>query len=232
MTNQKHKVQNLFIVLIAAATVSACGTSKSNSVNQNNFSSANSQLNSQKQLTNCSSSVNSDIALNINAITDSAGQIDPNWVKIKFNFLSTTATQSGNTVRFFKWKVSGGQSLLDQTPLSSQFYNLTSGQPTATAATSTSVVEISATRGLYLQLNDPSASYQVIKAVVYNSAGQVVSQINSLIPQFNSNLVDYSINSDGSPRAQILIDMHPLKSISTTSWSQASYTNYFQNFCF
>lgn len=231
MTTQKTQILlNSITCLVLVATLTSCGNSKSSGVNQNNLSSA-ANL-SGKPLASCNKSISTDISMTINATTDANGQIDPNWTKVKFNFLSAKATASGNTVRFFKWKVSGNQSTLDQNPLSTMFFNLESGQPTTNSTTTIPVAEIATTRGIYVELNDPQASYQVIKAVVYDSNGQIVAQLNSLIPQFNSIPNDYKLNYDGSARAQVLVDLHPLISTNTSAWSQTDYANYYQNFCF
>jgi hypothetical protein len=229
MQNQTTKI---ILVLATIATLSSCGNSKSAGNNQNAITAASIAMNSQKPLTNCTKSMNSDISMNANAVLSSSGQVDMNWVKIKFNYLSAAATASGNTIRFFKWKVTGSQSFLDQTALSTQFYDLSSGQPTTNLNNITNASDITGARGLYVQLNDPTGAYQVIKAVVYNSDGQIVAQLNSLIPQFASRTTDYALNSDGTPRAQILTSMHPLAATVTTAWTQTDYANYFQNFCF
>jgi hypothetical protein len=220
------------ILLTSLVAFTSCGTSKSDEAKNTNTFSSSQTMNSEKPVINCNKSVNADISMNTNAVLDSQGVVDTNWIRIKFNFLSSSATASGNTVRFFKWKVSGSGSFLDQTPLVSMFYDSASGQPTTNQTTSIPISEISSTRGMYVQLNDPQGSFQVIKAVVYDSTGKIVAQLNSLIPQFNSNPNDYKFNADGSARAQILTAMHPLTSLNTSTWSQAEYSNYFQAFCF
>lgn len=230
-TTQQKLAQQLIVGVLSVIALSSCGTSKSNVVNTTTNSS-NNNISSQKPLANCNKSVSTDISLNMSTVNDSAGQVDPNWTKVRFNFLSTKATASGNVVRFFKWKVSGTQSTLDPIPLSTLFYNLENGQPTTESTSSVPVVEIATTRGLYVKLNDTIGQYQVLKAVVYDSAGAIVAQMNTLIPQFNSNYSDYRLNSDGTARAQVLLDLHPLKATDTTSWTQTQYSTYFQNLCF
>jgi hypothetical protein len=230
-TLQKNLTQQVIITALSILTLSSCGTSKSNEVNTTTNSS-NNNISTQKPLANCNKSATTDMSMNISTVNDSSGQIDPNWTKVKFNFLSTKATASGNVVRFFKWKVTGSQSSLDPIPLSTMFYNLESGQPTTDATNSIPVVEIATSRGIYVQLNDSAAQYQVLKAVVYDSTGAIVTQMNTLIPQFNSNYSEYRLNSDGSARAQVLLDLHPLKATDTTSWAQSNYSTYFQNLCF
>ena len=231
MTNQKiQKLLTLTVILFFVA----CSPTKSTETNNATLSSATNPtyMQANKLLTNCNKSDSTDISLNINAVTDSSGQADPNLVKIKFNSLSTKSTASGNVVRFFKWRILAGQSSLDQTALSAQFYDLNSSQPTANLSQSIPISEITSARGIFIQLNDPAAVYQVLKTVVYDSTGQIVAQMNSLIPQFYSNPIEYKLNSDGTPRAQILLDLHPLNSVNTTAWSQTDLTNYFQTLCF
>ncbi len=233
MKKQNNKTVQILMSLTVIAILSSCGNSKSNQENQTNLPSTTPiSVNAEKSLANCNKSVNADISMNINAVIDNAGIADSNLIKIRFNFLSNAATTAGNTVRFFKWKVSGGQSTLDQTPLQTMFFNLSNSQPTTNLVSTIQVNEISSSRGVFVQLNDPAGEFQVIKAVIYNSNGQIVAQLNSLIPQFSSKLADYSFNSDGTPRAQLLVDMHPLKSISTSAWSQNDYNNFYQNLCF
>jgi len=230
-TTQQKLTQQLILGVLSVIALSSCGTSKSNQVNTTNNSS-NNIVSTLKPLANCNKSVSTDISMNISTVNNSSGQIDPNWTKVKFNFLSTKATAAGNVVRFFKWKVTGAQSILDPSPLSTLFYNLENGQPTTEATISVPIVEIATTRGIYVQLNDTIGQYQVLKAVVYDSAGAIVAQMNTLIPQFNSNYSDYLLNSDGSARAQVLLDLHPLKATDTASWTQTQYSTYFQNLCF
>jgi hypothetical protein len=231
-TQQKlNLAKQMIISTLSVIALSSCGNSKSAELNTTN-SSSNNTISSQKPLANCNKSATADMSMNTSTVNDSAGQIDPNWTKVKFNFLSTKSTAAGNVVRFFKWKVSGAQSSLDPSALSTMFYNLENGQPTTNAANSVPVEEIATTRGIYVQLNDSAGQYQVLKAVVYDSAGKIVAQMNTLIPQFSSSYSDYRLNSDGSARAQVLLDLHPLKATDATSWTASSYSTYFQNFCF
>lgn len=233
MKKQNNNTLQILISLAVIAVLSSCGNSKSNEANQNNLSSTTPiTVNAEKPLANCNKSANADISMNINAVLDNAGNADLNWTKIRFNFLSTTATAAGNTVRFFKWKVSGGQSTLDQTPLQTMFFNLSNSQPTTNLTNTIPVNEISSSRGVFVQLNDSVGAYQVIKAVIYDSNGKIVAQLNSLIPQFSSKVADYTTNADGTARAQLLIDMHPLKAVATSTWSQSDYNNFYQNLCF
>lgn len=211
----------------------SCSNSKSNETKQfSNNTPPPSVINSQKPLTNCNKTVNADISMNGNALTDNAGQANPQWMKVKFNFLSTKVTAAGNVIRFFKWKVTNQQAYLDQTPLSSYAYELATGQAATSASVNLAVSDITPSRGFFIQMNDPDASFQVLKAVVYDSNGQIVAQLNSLIPQFYANFADYQYNSDGTARAQLLTDMHPMKAVSSTGWTAAQYSSYYQQYCF
>ncbi len=93
--------------------------------------------------------------------------------------------------------------------------------------------QISLANGLYIQLNDDSINpYQVIKAVVYNSSGTVVSQVNSLIPGYYASPADYQFNTDGTARAAILQSLHPLSAQIGSGASAAQYAQTITAFCF
>ena len=231
--NQNETLLKLTLVAAICTLFFSCSNSKSNETKLNsNNTPPPSVINSQKPLTNCNKTVTADISMNLNALTDSAGQANPQWMKVKFNFLSTKVTAAGNVIRFFKWKVTNQQAYLDQTPLSQYAYETATGQPVTNASTDLAVNDITASRGFFVQMNDPDSSFQVLKAVVYDSNGQIVAQLNSLIPQFYANFADYQYNSDGTARAQLLTDMHPMKSVSSTGWTASQYASYYQQYCF
>ncbi|MES2803869.1 MAG: hypothetical protein V4654_15355 [Bdellovibrionota bacterium] len=224
------KLTTTLIIATALLTLSSCGTSKSS---QSTTAQASADTNAgTKVVTSCQKAVGTDISVNISAVKNSAGTINNSLVKIKFNRLSSIATASGNTMRFFKWKVSGSQVYLEPTNLSVTRYVLSSGVVDASAATSIAASAITTSQGYYIDLNDEAGAYQVLKAVVYNSAGNVVTQQNILIPQFLGVAADYAYNSDGSARAQVLRDLHPLATTDVTGWTSANYTSYYQATCF
>ena len=207
----------LFILL------SSCGTSKSTEIQNsaNNFSST-----TYKPLANCNKAVTSDLSLSTAAVQNQAGQVDYNWLKLKFNSLSTKSTVKGNVVKFFKWKSINGQNSLDQTALT--IFNLSTGATSNQIDAST----VTVATNYAVQLNDAQASYQVLKAVVYSADGKIVTQADALIPQFNAKSSDYVFNSDGSMRASNLQSLHPLALTNTNGWSDDQYSQYFQALCF
>lgn len=222
----------LFLTATALLTLSSCGTSKSSQSATTTVQSSTVTNAGTKVVTSCQKAIGTDMSVNISAVKTSSGSINNSLVKIKFNRLSATATASGNTISFFKWKVSGSQAYLDQTALTSTRYVLSSGEVDASAATSIAASSITTSQGYYVDLNDEAGVYQVLKAVVYTSTGSIVAQQNILIPQFLGVAADYAYNSDGSARAQILRDLHPLATTDVTSWTSANYTSYYQATCF
>lgn len=227
--NQTETTLKVTLMVATLLVLSSCGVTKSSepSNTENNFSSS-----SYKPLASCNKKSTADLSISSAAIVDQVGQVDASWLKVKFNFLSTTTTASGNIIRFFKWKVTNGATYLDQTPLAFVQYNISSGVSNNTGLTQVTASTVNAATGYYLQLNDTAGTYQAIKAVVYSSAGAVVSQTDMLIPQFNSKLGDYQYNSDGSARSSTLQAIHPLVGVTTSGWSDAQYDSYFQAFCF
>lgn len=223
----------LFLTATALLTLSSCGTSKSSQSATTTTVQASTVTNAgTKVVTSCQKSVGADMSVNISAVKNSSGTINNSLVKIKFNRLSAATTASGNTIRFFKWKVSGSQAFLEPTQLNSTRYVLSSGTVDQAAASSITASTVTTSQGYYIDLNDAAGEYQVLKAVVYSSTGSIVAQQNILIPQFLGVAADYAYNSDGSARAQILRDLHPLATTDVTGWTSANYTSYYQATCF
>lgn len=222
----------LFLTATALLTLSSCGTSKSSQSATTTVQSSTVTNAGTKVVTSCQKSVGADMSVNISAVKNSSGTINNSLVKIKFNRLSAAATAAGNTIRFFKWKVTGSQAFLEPTQLNSTRYVLSSGTVDQAAASSITASTVTTSQGYYIDLNDAAGEYQVLKAVVYSSTGSIVAQQNILIPQFLGVAADYAYNSDGSARAQILRDLHPLATTDVTGWTSANYTSYYQATCF
>lgn len=217
---------------VAILALSSCGSKKSSHSETTIIQSSTAENVGQKILTSCQKSTGTDMSVHISAVKNSSGVINNNLVKIKFSRLSTSITQSGNTVRFFKWRVSGSSALLDSNPLEVTRYVLSSGLVDDSTRTSITATSVTLSQGFYINLNDADGIYQVLKAVVYNSSGSVVAQQNILIPQFLAAPSDYAYNTDGSTRAQVLRNLHPLASTDVTGWTSTNYVNYFQATCF
>lgn len=221
------------ILATSIVTLTSCGSSKSSQATTTTVQSSTVENTGTKIITSCQKAVGTDMSVNISAVKTSAGTINNSLVKIKFNRLSSTATAAGNTISFFKWRVSGSSASLDSTPLEVIRYDLpTNRVDYSTAANSIIASTVSLSHGFYINLKDADGVYQVLKAVVYNSSGTVVTQQNILIPQFLAVPSDYAKNSDGSARAQILKDLHPLATTDVTGWKSTTYVNYFQATCF
>ena len=222
------KYLGLIALTVTAALLTACGNTKSNPTpvaNGYNIYSA-------KPMANCNKTKDANISLNTASVTEQNGQMSTQWIKMKFNFLSTAVTASGNTIKFFKWRVVAGQSQLENTPLDFATFDLSSGATVGNTVNSISVPQLNPSYGIYINLNDPNVQFQVFKAVVYNSTGSIVAQLNSLIPGFFASPTDYQYNEDGSPRAETLQKMHSLYGTNDTGWTSAQFQNSFDQYCF
>lgn len=219
----------LAIIAFTTALMTACGTSKSNPTTSTSTAYG---FGSSKIIADCNKTKDSNFSLNTSSVTDTNGQTSSEWIKLKFNFISSTITASGNTIKFFKWRVVGAQSQIDNVPLNFAKYDISSGQALQTTVNSMNTTELSATTGLYIQLNDPNYQFQVLKAVVYNSSGAIVAQINTLIPGFYANPNDYQYNSDGTARTVTLQQMHALYGQNVSGWTQTQFQQYFAQYCF
>ncbi|MFZ3231576.1 MAG: hypothetical protein WA160_15315 [Pseudobdellovibrio sp.] len=212
-------------VLTALSFLTACGNTKSQTATPTV------NLYAIKPLAYCNTSTDTNFAFNTAIVNDQSGQISGDWIKLKFNFLNANITKSGNVIKIFKWRVTGTQTILDQSPLNLATYDFSTGQTNSAVTTSYPADQLNGQYGLYIQLNDPSVVFQAIKIVAYNSAGAVIGNINSLIPTFYANPADYTLNSDGTPRALILQQLHALYQ-NPVAYNADQFKQYFDQYCF
>ncbi|OFZ30201.1 MAG: hypothetical protein A2622_10170 [Bdellovibrionales bacterium RIFCSPHIGHO2_01_FULL_40_29] len=231
-TNHTQKNTTLKVVLILAVVglLTACGNSKANDPIED--TSLRIDVNAQKPLAHCNKSANGSFSFNTSIVSDQNGQISNEWIKLKFNFISAAITQSGNTIRLFKWRVANGQSVLSETPLQVSAYDFSTGQTVSSPVSALAADQITGSHGYYVNLADPNALFQVIKIVAYDSTGKNIGELNSLIPAFNSNPADYQYNADGTARATLLQQMHALYGVTTTGWTSDQFTQAFSQYCF
>ncbi len=226
----KMNLQTLSLITVMALFLAACGNSKSNPNTTN--SSSRYDISSQKILANCNKSKDSNFSMNSSIVVDQNGQTSSDWIKVKFNFLSAAETASGNTIKFFKWRVVGTKSQIDQTPLQFAAFDLSTGQTVGANVTNVSVSDVNSQSGFYIQLNDPNIQFQVLKVVVYSSDGKIVGQFNHLIPGFYASPIDYKYNSDGTARAQNLQELHSLYATDVSAWTSTQLQQSFNQYCF
>lgn len=228
---KKEQILTLAVSILAFALLTSCGAKKSADAIDSS-----SQIVgvAQQSLANCNKSVSSNLGLNIaNVLEASTGQINPDWIKLKFSFLSTDVTQTGYYLKFYKWRVIGATAQLDANPLEFSAYKLSNGQTSSETMTSVFASQVSQQFGFYIRLNDDAQyPYQVLKVVVYKTDGTVLTQSDVLIPQFLSSPVEYRLNSDGSARAENLQKLHPLNATDVTGWSAAQLKQNFDQHCF
>ena len=230
MKSTNIKLQVAFKILVLCLMAS-CSPTKSTSPNTTS-SSASLLISADKPVALCNRTADSNFTFNTAVAQSTPGVYDNDVLKMKFSFISAASTTAGNTVSFFKWKVNGTVAELDPTPLTFYAYNASTGASVSTASTSYVASKISTSNGFYIKLNDVNGVYQVIKTVVYNSSGKVVSQVNSLIPAFYASPVDYQSNADGSTRADILQALHPLAAQISSGASVEQFQQSMQSFCF
>ena len=228
---KKEQLLTIAVSILAVAFLTSCGAKKSADAIDNSSIVAGVAA---QNLANCNRSVSSNLALNLaNVLEASTGQISPDWIKLKFSFLSTDVTQTGYYIRFFKWRVIGNTAQLDSSPLEFSAYKLSNGQTSSETMNSVFASQVSQQYGFYIRLNDDAQyPYQVLKVVVYKTDGTVLTQSDVLIPQFLTSPIDYKVNSDGSPRAENLQKLHPLYTTDTSAWSTAQLKQNFDQHCF
>ncbi|AGH95862.1 hypothetical protein [Pseudobdellovibrio exovorus] len=226
--------KTLTVVLsgLILALFTSCSASKLSEPNAPSNSSA-LNVSSQKPMASCNRKTDNHFSFDLSVYTDGSGQINYDWIKLKFRYLSSDVTQSGYTLRFYKWRMIGSTSQLDSTPLNFASYNISSGQSSANTANTVLANQISTQTGLYIQLRDDAQNpYQALKVVAYKSDGTVLAQTDVLIPQFAASPADYQFDNNGNARANNLIQMHPLANTNVSQWTTAQMQQYFSAYCF
>ncbi len=216
--------------VISIALLTSCGTSKS-TTGEAELSSV-VEVDSSKPLASCNRLNDSNFSMNI-ANVISNGVVNPQFVKLKFQYLSSDVTQTGYSLRFYKWRVINNATQLDSVPLEFYSYNVANGQTISTGMNGEFTTNVTTQVGYFVNLKDDTTNpYQVLKVVAYKTDGTVAAQSNVLIPQFLGNPNDYKLNPDGSNRASLLQGLHPLKSTDVSSWSASQIQQNFDQYCF
>jgi predicted small secreted protein len=220
-------------VLISALVLSACGTSKSTATGTTE-SASRVEVDSAKPLASCNQMSKAGLmTMNIANVIGSDGKANQDWVKIKFTSVDASISSTGYFLRLYKWRVINNSVQLDSVPLSVYAYSLSSGQATSNPSTGIYTNSINSQTGFMVKLNDDLANpYQVIKVVAYKSDGTVIDNQNVLIPQFFASPADYKLNSDGTVRADLLQQLHPLYGQDVTGWSFSQMQQVFDQYCF
>lgn len=228
---KKQQVLTLTLSLIALFFLTSCGPTKSNQALEN---SSLATLPPPQPLANCNNvnttSLNFSLASVIEATT---GQVNMDWIKLKFNFLSVDLTQTNYTLKFFKWRIINNSAQLDPNPLVFTVFTLATGKSSSEVRSSLPATQVSKLNGFHIRLNDdPQYPYQVLKVVIYKNDGSIAKESDILIPQFLASPLDYKLNRDGSPRAENLLKLHPLNTVDIANWSQAQLVQTFDQHCF
>lgn len=228
--NTNQKLLTLALSFLAIGFLTSCSTKKTEQTAAP-LSALN--ITSQSAMASCNRLDNSNFSFDVAAVTDSSGQVNANWLKVKFRYLSADVTQQGYTLRFFKWRMNGSSPQLDSNPLGVASYNLSTGQTLTNSSTGLFANQVTSQKGYYVQLNDDSQyPYQALKLVAYKSDGTVLAQADVLIPEFAANPNDYKLTPDGNPRPSNLQQMHPLNGRDVSQWTQAQFLQHFDQYCF
>lgn len=220
-------------VLVSAMVLSACGTSKSTNTGATELESR-VEVSSEKPLASCNQLSKAGLmTMNIANIINNDGKANQDYVKVKFGSIDSAHNKPGYYLKFYKWRVINNAVQLDNVPLAAYSYNLSTGAATSNATTGVYISSLTAETGLILKLNDDlNNPYQVLKVVAYMSDGTMIDHVNVLIPQFLASPEEYKFNSNGTSRASILQQLHPLYGQDVTGWSFSQFQESFDQYCF
>ncbi len=172
--------------------------------------------------------------------------IDGNTNMIRVRITGMTSAFDGNALanlQFYRWKVSGGVTSLDQTPLTfhietasqngqggSELTNNMTGINMANIKqiVSSNIMSTSTAEQFFSQVDiivhNLTSDYQALKFVIY-SGSSVFASNDALIPAFAANPVTYDAG-----HAVVLNSLHPFAS--QIGYSDAQYLSMAQAFCF
>lgn len=220
-------------VLISMLVLSACGTSKSTDSGVTE-SASRVEVSSEKPLASCNQLSKAGLmTMNIANILNSDGKANEEFVKVKFGSIDAAHNKPGYYLKFYKWRVINNAVQMDNVPLAAYSYNLSTGAATSNPTTGVYISSITAETGLMLKLNDDlNNPYQVIKVVAYMSDGTMIDHVNVLIPQFLASPEDYKFNANGTTRASLLQQLHPLYGQDVSGWSFSQIQETFDQYCF
>ncbi|MGZ3842786.1 MAG: hypothetical protein ACXVCA_11910, partial [Bdellovibrio sp.] len=233
----------------SVALLSACGSNKN--AGSSDFSSRapiTTTTSSTKPIATCSKGSGNMINVKMKVFTDpSTNTTRMDFVFAKLTSLPTNFQNSTNYISMWKWLAnSNGSTYLDSSALQFILIDSTNGQyitnwmttlrwsDIATLASSMGITDAQTffnRVNILVDLKDVSGSYDVLKITSYDSTtNQAVSQTDGLLPPYYANPADYAIEPEGTPRAQVLQNLHPFAG--STQYTADQFKAMFNDFCF
>jgi len=242
----------ILVLVATTALLSACGTSKqqtdydfSSRVGNGNDPLSNVDPKT-RPLAYCNQGSNSLLQVNT-SIYKNGDTIVNDRIFLKLTKIPAYFSQSQNYIQFWKWQTNtSGQTDLGATPLKVQLVDMVTGnaltnvktslfwtdlQAAAQAAGVTTPADLFRRARLIVDLEDPYADYDVIRTVYYNMDNTVASELDTLIPIFDADPTKYAVESNGQTRAQILQNLHPLKSSAGLGWTATYFQTKVNEYC-
>lgn len=173
------------------------------------------------------------------------GNLRNDLMYVRIGSVPSGFAASSSYFQLFRWQANtAGSTYLDPTPLNFEIWYNNSLVLAARSSLRWSDVQAVATqlgqsdpgsflRGAILKvdLRDPTAQFDVLMTVLYSSSNTELDRSNALLPVFAANPEVYATDTDGLPRNQILMDLHPFKSSVGQGWTTADYQSRANTFC-
>lgn len=169
-------------------------------------------------------------------------------LNVKVTQVPSNFEDSSVYLQMYRWQANAaGATYLDSTPISFRILNPNNGQYLTSAKSylrwndvSTAASQLGYSNAqdffnaviLVADIRDQLAQYDVLKMVEYkNTDSSQIDDSDALIPAFDADPNAYATESDGSARANVLRNLHPFASMSTQGWSVATFQTNANNFC-
>lgn len=247
----QKKMVTITVLILISLLVTSCGSRKTSGSEE--LASRSVVTEDQNNWALCNMSESKNFKMNLKVVTDSKNQVNPNQIYVKLGKVQAAFADTTGSLYFWRWKsyqLNGvDQSEMDPTPLYFQIITLNSGFEKILVDWKNSlkwgdISKIAYDMGystpeqffanviVKVDLKSNGLDYDALKISIHDTeTTKLISHLNMLIPAFAANPNDYATEPDGlSPRAQILKDLHPFNSMtSSTTESLKALSN---NFCF
>ncbi len=246
-----NKILNLSLTLIISASMAACGSRKESGSVENSsriVSLPPTQPAGSKPLAFCNSGTSAEISAKVKAYQN--GNIyDMSLVWLRLTTLPADFSSNSSYIAMWKWLAnSSGAAHLDGTALNFMLYDDKTGKPLTSWKQTLMWKDISSIAeakeitdpnkffenvSLVVDLKDSAGDYDVLKITKYeHSTNKALSHLDTLLPLFHANPVDYAIETNGAARAEVLQNLHPFKSYTDKGFSNSQFQAMAKDLCF
>lgn len=238
----------LLVLLSLTATLAACGQAGDNSADlASRTPGTNTGSGSSKPVAICNKASGSGMTAQLKAAYNSTtGQYRFDSVLMKISNVGSNFVSGTDYINLWRWMANPTSTYLDQVPLNFYVYDTVTNQYITGQRSAVSWAELSpwaskwgvSAEGLFqriafiVDVRDANGEFDALKITTYTSSGSLSSSMDMLLPLYYANPADYAYESNGTARASVLQNLHPLKSMAGQGWSSSQFQSVANSYCF